>query len=66
MNVVATAPLPTISIPNLPFAGFTLVCFIAFVFMSKSGAKLSILFHTNNNNVKFYTPSKLIVTNEKT
>jgi hypothetical protein len=34
--------------------------------MSKSGAKLSILFHTNNNNVKFYTPSKLIVTNEKT
>ena len=32
MSVVATAPQPTIMMPNLPSAGFTLVCFISGMF----------------------------------
>jgi hypothetical protein len=56
MKVVETAPQPTTRIPNLPWAGATLDCFISLVWLiynlSLLAAKVQIIIEKNKENLK--------------
>jgi hypothetical protein len=56
MKVVETAPQPTTNIPNLPWAGATLDCFIYLVWLIYYhfllGAKVQIIIEINKENLK--------------